>query len=114
MIIELGKFLRKLRIEEGQRLADMSAVIGVSSAFLSAIERGKKSPPVTFECKVAENYKLDQEQLSIFEALVRKARTKIELEPPTETGRDTIGLLARKMNGLSDDQLEEIKKILQG
>ena len=41
MINDLGKMLRKIRIEEDERLLDMAENIGVSVAFLSAIETGR-------------------------------------------------------------------------
>lgn len=43
MITELGIFCRKLRIEYGERLSDMAQKLGVSSAFLSKVENGKKT-----------------------------------------------------------------------
>jgi len=48
MITEYGKFLRKLRIDQGQILKTMAEKLGVSSAFLSAVENGKKKIPKTF------------------------------------------------------------------
>ena len=43
MITKIGDFLRKLRLDNQQILKDMAEVLGVSSAFLSAVENGKKS-----------------------------------------------------------------------
>ena len=42
MITSLGTFLRKLRLAKGEILKDMAECLGVSSAFLSAVENGKK------------------------------------------------------------------------
>ncbi|EPZ76653.1 hypothetical protein M798_01860 [Brucella melitensis ADMAS-G1] len=42
MTTELGKELRKLRIDHNERLLDMSKKIGKSSAFISAVETGQK------------------------------------------------------------------------
>lgn len=64
MITEYGKFLRKLRIDQGQILKTMAEKLGVSSAFLSAVENGKKKIPKTWEEKLVKEYKLDGEQLA--------------------------------------------------
>ena len=42
MITKLGDYLRKLRIRNQQILKNMADELGVSSAFLSAVENGKK------------------------------------------------------------------------
>ena len=42
MLTSIGRFLRKLRIDHGEILKDMADALGVSSAFLSAVENGKK------------------------------------------------------------------------
>ena len=42
MITSLGRFLRKLRIDQGEILKDMADKLGVSVSFLSAVENGKK------------------------------------------------------------------------
>ncbi|WP_026919689.1 helix-turn-helix domain-containing protein [Gordonia shandongensis] len=41
---ELGAHLRTLRRNRGERLADVAARAGVSSQYLSEIERGRKDP----------------------------------------------------------------------
>ena len=45
MITSLGTFLRRLRLAKGEILKDMAESLGVSSAFLSAVENGKKKMP---------------------------------------------------------------------
>ena len=45
MITNFGKFLRKLRIDNNEFLKDMAARLGVTVAYLSAIEHGKRDVP---------------------------------------------------------------------
>ena len=45
MVNNFGKFCRKLRIDNDELLYDMAKKLGVSSAFLSKVENGKKKPP---------------------------------------------------------------------
>ena len=42
----LGRFLKKLRIENGEVLFDMAQRLGVSPAFLSAVENDRKVAPL--------------------------------------------------------------------
>lgn len=108
-----GKELRKIRIDCDERLLDMAKRLTKTAAFISAIETGRKSPPVGFEDSVAETYNLSKE---VRQKLVRTAdqvRKNFTLTPKTDEGRATIGLLARKINNLSDYDLEGIKNILE-
>ena len=45
MVTSFGKALRKLRIDRGMVLKNMADMLGVSSAYLSAIELGKRAIP---------------------------------------------------------------------
>ena len=45
MLTEFGKALRKIRIDRQQLLKDMANKLGVSSAYLSAVENGKRRMP---------------------------------------------------------------------
>ena len=40
MLTALGKFLKKLRVDRNEVLKDMSARLGVTASFLSAVENG--------------------------------------------------------------------------
>lgn len=113
MTTELGKELRKLRIDRNERLLDMASKIGKSVAFVSAVEVGKKSPPTGFEEKIIKTYGLAERAAAAVRAAADKSRKVFSIEPTSVLGRDTAGLLARRMNTLSDEQLEEIKEILK-
>ena len=45
MLTEFGQYLRKLRIDHGDFLKDMSDVLGVTPSYLSAVETGKRNVP---------------------------------------------------------------------
>ena len=50
---ELGIALRKIRLDKHELLREMAAKLNVSSAFLSAVETGKKRPPANFVNKIS-------------------------------------------------------------
>lgn len=113
MTTQLGKELRKLRIDRNERLLDMANRIGKSAAFVSAVEVGKKSPPSGFEDEIIKKYGLADAAAAAIRWAADQSRKVFSIEPTSVLGRDTAGLLARRMHNLSDDQLEEIKEILQ-
>ena len=112
MATELGKTLRKIRIDEDERLLDMAKRLGKSAAFLSAVEVGKKSPPSNFEELIIAAYKLRDTAAEGLRIAADRSRQAFTISPRSEIGRDTAGLLARKMDTLSDDELIEIKNLL--
>ena len=112
MTTQLGKALKKLRIDHEERLMDMAAKLSRSASFLSAVEVGKKAPPTGFEDEVIRAYNLNEEIAAPLRQAADYCRKVFTLKPESSLGRDTAGLMARRMNSLSDQQLMEIKKIL--
>jgi hypothetical protein len=112
MITELGKELRKIRIDRDERLLDMADRLEKSAAFVSAVEVGKKTPPNGFEEAVIRAYGLVGEVADGLRMAADRARKAFTLAPTSVLGRDTAGLLARHMNELSPEQLNDIQKIL--
>jgi transcriptional regulator with XRE-family HTH domain len=54
MLTELGKFLRKVRIDRNLLLKDMALGLEVSPAYLSTVETGKKTFSDDFVQKIAK------------------------------------------------------------
>ena len=101
-----------MRIDREERLLDMAQTLSKSPAFVSAVETGRKSPPVHFEELVIDRYSLQQESAVVLRHAADQSRKTFKLHPESESARDTAGLLARRMNDLSDDQLRKIRNIL--
>lgn len=113
MVNELGKMLRKMRIEKDERLLDMAENIGVSVAFLSAIETGRKAPPLNIVDRIATAYKMDKKQHVQLELAVTNSRSSFRLEPQSPLARDTVALLARGLNRLKPEEHRKIQAILK-
>jgi len=112
MITELGKELRKIRIDRDERLLDMADRVSKSAAFISAIEVGKKSPPAGFEEGIIRAYDLSHDAANKLRTSADRARKAFTIEPNSALGRDTAGLLARHVNELSPDEMKDIHDIL--
>jgi transcriptional regulator with XRE-family HTH domain len=114
MITEIGKELRKLRIDRNERLIDMAERVEKSAAFISAVEVGKKSPPAGFEDAIISIYRLAADAADKLRHAANRSRHVFSITPNTLVGRDTAGLMARKIDTLSEEQLKEIQSILMG
>jgi transcriptional regulator with XRE-family HTH domain len=94
-----GDRMRKLRAERGVTLKDMAEAIGVSSAYLSALEHGKRGRP---------GWHLIQRILSYFNIIWDEAEEVVRLARISHPriAIDTAGLTPRATelaNRLADD-----------
>jgi transcriptional regulator with XRE-family HTH domain len=115
MLTSIGKFLRKLRIDQGEILKDMADKLGVTVSFLSAVENGKKRMPSAWNQKICEMYRLDASQRSAFTTAIADTEESIEMNfSDVALGRRELAIsFARKFHDIDDEQAEAIKKILQ-
>ncbi|MAT33823.1 MAG: transcriptional regulator [Ponticaulis sp.] len=109
-----GKELRKLRIDENELMKDMAERVGVSSAFLSAMERGTKALPPAFEERIVSEYKLDGDRAAGVRAAADISRKSFVVKPDNELARDAAGMFARHVNSLSDVQLKKMMDLMKG
>ncbi|MCI9509536.1 MAG: helix-turn-helix transcriptional regulator [Angelakisella sp.] len=116
MITRFGKELRKLRIDHGEILKDMANRLGVSPAFLSAVEVGKKNIPEEWPKKIAAIYKLNpDEEESLLSCAKESVRSiKIDLSSVGDLQHRTALVFARDFNGMSDETAERILQLIQG
>ena len=112
-----GEELRRLRDQKAVQAKDMAAAIGVTPAYLSALEhggRGKISFPLLQ--RIITYFGLiwdDAEKLKELAALSHP-RVVVDTEKATAQATLTANLLARHVSDLSDDQLDAIQKIIKG
>ena len=56
MLTEVGRFLRKLRIDHGEILKDMADKLDVTVSYLSAVENGKRHMPSEWNERICDDY----------------------------------------------------------
>ena len=115
MITNFGKFLRKLRVDHNEFLKDMAARLGVTVAYLSAIEHGKHDVPDHWMHLLATIYDLTPEQITEMQtyAYENKDNIKIRLSHRTPKDRELILAFAQSINNLSETDKKDIYNILQ-
>nr|WP_155189301.1 helix-turn-helix transcriptional regulator [Roseibium denhamense] len=110
-VTPLGAKIRELRVKRGVSLKEMAAALSVSSAYLSALEHGKRGKPTWF---------LVQRIITYFNVIWDEAeeiQRLAELSDPRVT-IDTAGMdpkatelanqLALKIGGLSEQSLAHL------
>ena len=78
-ITKFGEYTRDLRIEEEENLRDMAEKLGVSSAFLSAVENGNKKIPKDWLEKISDIYNLTLEKKNQLKEIFRRINNFIIL-----------------------------------
>ncbi|MEQ4693442.1 MULTISPECIES: helix-turn-helix domain-containing protein [Providencia] len=115
MATKFGKFLRKLRIDKGMVIRDMATMLGVSPAYLSAIELGKRAIPDSFVDNLCDAFKLNSSERidALHLADISQPSIKIDLTDAEDANRETMLAFARKFKELDDDQLNKLNQMLK-
>ena len=114
MTTQLGKELKKLRIDLGINLMEMSKLVGISSAFLSAIETGRKRVPDNFLSILASKFPAVASNRTKFETLINQARNEVRVSLDNASFEDAelATALARRFGNLSQEEKMQISNIL--
>jgi transcriptional regulator with XRE-family HTH domain len=113
-VTELGKFLRKLRIDHGEVMKEMADRLGFTSAYLSAIELGKRSIPEGFSSKIIGMYGLDKTTSESLELLVaaNSGEVHIDIVNANEDDQKLAVFFAKKFPELSEEQKLKIFNVI--
>ena len=115
-VTPFGKFLRKLRIDRGVILKTMAETLGFSSAYLSALELGKKNVPEGLTDKIIEAYELNEAEVMELKRLadLSKTQEKIDLTGANETDRALVTTFARSYQAMSEEKKKQFMELLEG
>ena len=111
--VPIGKFLRRLRIDYDERLFDMAKKVGVSSAFLSAVENGHKKASNPLINKISKIYNLTPSQKADLYDDVAISQHNLDLSEFSHEKQQAIIMFAAKFDKLSENQHNKIKRILR-
>lgn len=115
MKTRLGDLLRNIRMSRGEILKEMAEKLGVSSAFLSAIENGKKKLPVEWFSRLQSLYGLSKEQLEELRIAVLESSKIIELNLTNapDFSKELAVSFAREFEGIDEETSSEIMNLLK-
>lgn len=110
MLTEFGKELRILRVQKEENINSMAKKLGISIAYLSSIESGKRPIPSELVDKIIEKYHLNKERSKVLrekEAISSNA-INVDLSLVSAEQRKLIFALSRKIKDLTDEECIEI------
>lgn len=109
MVNNFGKFCRKLRIDKSELLYDMAKKLGVSSAFLSKVENGKKKPPKEWREILIDEYDLDADQIMQLDQYMYEAQNydSIDISGMNDSDKMMMLSFARKFDSIDKDNLRK-------
>ena len=112
---EIGKFLKKLRIDQGEVLLTMAQKLGVTPSFLSAVELGKKKMPYEWNLKIRAAYRLTPSQEDALDEAISASEKAVILDfgEASPNAKKLAVSFARSFSDLTDEQLDAIKKLMQ-
>ncbi len=103
-----GEKMRALRAERGLRLKDMAAGLGVSPAYLSALEHGQRGRPNRrFVHRICQFLGVIWDEAEALQRLADLSHPRVVVDTSGLSPQATefANLLAEKIGGLSDDAI---------
>ena len=108
-----GKALRKLRIDRSLLLADMAEELGVSAAFLSGIETGKKSIPGDLITKLMRAYSLNDNEVNTLQEAADASVRTMTIRPDSAEQSRFMTALARRFDELGDEDFARLRASIE-
>lgn len=114
MLTGIGKFLRKLRIDNNEILLNMAVKLNVTVSFLSAVENGKKRIPSGWYERICTLYALTDSQAEAFAQAIAETEKSDEMNfQDIPASNRMLGVsFARRFSELSEEQIAAIREIL--
>jgi len=112
-----GQAVRKHRVEREETQTDIARALGVSVAFWSSIETGKKNIPGDLFKKLTQHLGLAAEEALKLQDLAdaSRAEVKINMQKLSNPSRELVLGFARKFEsgGLTEEQMARLRDILE-
>ncbi len=112
-----GARLRKLRAQRGLSLKDMASGLGVSPAYLSALEHGRRGRPNRRTIhRICQYFQIIWDEAEELEALARISHPRVVVDSGGLSPKATqaANLLAQRIRNLDDRALDQILEVLEG
>ncbi|QUS55861.1 helix-turn-helix domain-containing protein [Pseudovibrio brasiliensis] len=106
-----GAKVRELRAKQNITLKEMAEALSVSSAYMSALEHGKRGTPTWYMVqRIITYFNVIWDEAEELQRLAELSNPKITIDTGGLTPRATelTNMLASKINGLSEESLEHL------
>jgi transcriptional regulator with XRE-family HTH domain len=112
-----GEKVRRLRRERGLLLKDMAAHLGVSSAYLSALERGERGKPTwTLIQGTLQYFHIIWDEADALARLADMSDPRVKIDTAGTNPRATLlaNRLAREIGTLTEAEIAALLAVLDG
>jgi transcriptional regulator with XRE-family HTH domain len=109
MLTPFGQAMRKLRIDRNLKLMDVAKALGVSSAFVSAVEAGRKPIPDGFVIELRRALKLKEDEVKALRRAADRTRKEVRVDSLAGDQRELVAAFARTLDNLPEELLRRIK-----
>lgn len=113
-LTSFGQYARKLRVDHGEFLRDMSESLGVTSNYLSAVERGKRNVPYAWVEKLEKAYDLNKEETDELTKAISDSRyyDRIDVSHLSFEDKILLGDMANNVSNWGDNQKDVLKDLM--
>lgn len=111
MLTEFGKALRKLRIDYSLTLGGLGELLGVSAAYLSAVETGRKPVPSTLLPKLQSHLQLGEADVKGLEVAAAKQMNEVVVglgSHRTDRAKELAVAFARRFETMNAEEVEKM------
>jgi transcriptional regulator with XRE-family HTH domain len=109
---QFGRYLRELREKSGKRIKDLANEVEWTSVYVSDIELGRRNPPSPQKIRqIAAILGADPKTLLDL-ADREKKRVVLDLDEESPDRMEVALMLARSWDGLDDEEIRDMKTIL--
>lgn len=105
MLTPFGITIRKQRLDKGMRLLDLAERLNMSSAYLSAVETGKKPIPDDLPSRAAVEMGLSAKEHRELQSAADQSRSTIRVDGLAPTKRELVAEFARTIEVMSPEDL---------
>ncbi len=112
-----GEKMRELRKRQGVTQTQMAEALGVSSAYLSALEHGRRSRPSWYLVQgINQFFNLIWDEAEEIERLANLSHPRVAIDTGDLSAEATelANLLSAKISTLDEDQIRAIRTIVVG
>lgn len=115
MLTPLGKQIRKHRLDKEMTLSQMSEGLGLSPAYISSIETGKRNINSDLLEKIISFLVLDNDEAEKMRDCADQSQNSIKLSlgDACANSRELVAVFARNFSLLNSEQVKKIKEILE-
>lgn len=110
-----GEFFRMLRIKHHEILNDASNFLNVSSAYISAVECGKRPVPEEWVPLISAHYNLKEKEIAELKKAIEESKTSIKINlTRSSTAQRTVAIqFQRSFDSMDEKTAKEILKIIE-